>query len=75
MAWRLLNNLTVNNLSKGRTLLLHLGILLSALSLTAPAHASIQGGKPELADLALFALGVTGLLIGHFTTRRLPPGK
>ncbi|HNN56853.1 MAG TPA: hypothetical protein PKG84_10970 [Novosphingobium sp.] len=46
------------------------GALIAAAS---PALASAGTSVPDPTDFGLFALGVTGLILGHYAARRQPP--
>lgn len=49
------------------------GSMLAALAAASPALAGAGTSVSDPTDLALFALGVTGLILGHYGARRRPP--
>ncbi|WP_374526777.1 hypothetical protein [Novosphingobium sp.] len=53
--------------------MLRTGLMLAALAAASPALASAGTTIPDPTDLALFALGVTGLILGHYGARNRPP--
>lgn len=59
--------------SKRHALLLRVGLALAGLAAASPALAGAGTSIPDPTDLALFTLGVTGLILGHYGARRRPP--
>lgn len=49
--------------------------VLVATASAAPALAGAGTSVSDPTDLALFALGVTGLVLGHYGARRRPPSE
>ena len=48
-------------------------IVIAGFVLARPAAAQVAQAVPEPTDLALFALGVVGVIVGHHSSRKRPP--
>lgn len=78
MARILLKSAIMKDFLKGRTLI-YRACLIAASCVVAnfvaasPAWATASAGAPDAGDFALFSLGVTGLMFGHYAARRRPP--
>ncbi len=57
----------------GRKVLIRLLSITGLLGMSSAAWASAGTSVPDPTDFGLFALGVTGLILGHYAARRQPP--
>jgi len=63
----------VKDFSGGHNLFTRLAAFGALIAAASPALASAGTSVPDPTDFGLFALGVTGLILGHYAARRQPP--
>ncbi|MFM2301860.1 MAG: hypothetical protein RLZZ84_1596 [Pseudomonadota bacterium] len=73
MARTLLKSAIMKDFLKGRTLIYRACLIAASFVAASPAWATASTGTPDAGDFALFSLGVTGLMFGHYAARRRPP--